>query len=182
MFGGGLMSGKIVLDSNAMKRAIARITYEVIERNKGTEHLCLVGIYSRGVLLAERIAGKIEELEGVRIPVGCLDITEYRDDKKSGTVRKESSIPFDVNNKRLIIVDDVIFTGRTARAAMDAIIDRGRPSCIQFAVLVDRGHRELPIHADYVGKNLPTSRLETVSVMMVESDNADQVELCGEGF
>lgn len=177
--GGDLMSGKIVLDSSAVRRAIARITYEIIERNKGTENLCLVGIYSRGVLLAERISGKIEELEGVRIPVGCLDITEYRDDKKSGNDRRESSIPFDVNNKRLIIVDDVIFTGRTARAAMDAIIDRGRPSRIQLAVLIDRGHRELPIHADYVGKNLPTSRAETVSVMMLEADGADRVELCG---
>lgn len=174
------MSGKTVLDESAMKRALARITYEIIERNKGTDNLCLVGIYSRGALIARRIADKILELEGVDIPVGCLDITEYRDDKKCGGERRESSIPFDVNGKRLIIVDDVIFTGRTARAAMDAIIDRGRPDRIQLAVLIDRGHRELPIRADYIGRNLPTSRSETVSVMMLESDDADRVELCGE--
>lgn len=163
-----------IMDENAMKRAIARITYEIIEKNKGVDNLCLVGIYSRGVHIANRIADKIHELEGVKVDIGELDITAYRDDGKRLSSDR-TNMEFDIKDKNLILVDDVIYTGRSTRAAIDAVINRGRPQSIQLAVLVDRGHRELPIRPDYVGKNLPTSRGEQVKVFVSESDETDKV-------
>ena len=165
----------VIMDENAMTRAVARISYEILERNKGAEDLCFIGIFSRGVCIAERIAAKLGELEGAAPEVGRLDITAYRDDEKCSDCSDRTDIPFDVKDKRVIIVDDVIFTGRTARAAIDAVMERGRPRNIQLAVLVDRGHRELPIRPDYVGKNVPTSRDESVKVMMKEIDENDMV-------
>lgn len=173
--GDGQSQKAVIMDENSVSRAIARISYEIIERNKGTENLCFVGILSRGVYIAERIAGKLMELEGVPTEVGSLDITAYRDDEKYSENVDRTDIPFDVRDKRVIIVDDVIFTGRSARAAIDAVMQRGRPKSIQLAVLVDRGHRELPIRPDYVGKNVPTSLDEAVKVMMKEVDGGDMV-------
>lgn len=163
------------MDGNAVSRAIARISYEIVERNKGTENLCFVGILSRGVYIAERIAAKLKELEGTAPEVGILDITAYRDDEKRSDGGGRTDIPFEVRDKRVIIVDDVIFTGRSARAAIEAVMNLGRPRSIQLAALVDRGHRELPIRPDYVGKNVPTSRDEAVKVMMSEIDGEDKV-------
>lgn len=160
-----------------MKRAVARITYEILERNKGSENLCLVGIYSRGVAFAKRIAAKIKELENVSIPCGALDITPFRDDMKPVVEDDKTSIPFEIKDKRVVIVDDVIYTGRSTRAAIDALIERGRPQSIQLAVLIDRGHKELPIRPDYVGKNLPTSRDEKVKVSVTEIDGQDNVSI-----
>lgn len=172
----GILNQKaVIMDGNAVSRAIARIAYEIIERNKGTENLCFIGILSRGVYIAERISGKINELEGVAADVGILDITAYRDDEKYSENVDRTDIPFDVKDKRVIIVDDVIFTGRSARAAIDAVMKRGRPKSVQLAALVDRGHRELPIRPDYVGKNVPTSLDESVKVMMKEVDGEDKV-------
>lgn len=171
----GNVQKAVIMDGNAVSRAIARISYEIIERNKGTENLCLIGILSRGVYIAERIAAKLSELEGVSPEAGILDITAYRDDEKHSDGADRTDIPFDVRDKRVIIVDDVIFTGRSARAAIDAVMKRGRPKSIQLAVLVDRGHRELPIRPDYVGKNVPTSLDEAVKVMMKEVDGDDKV-------
>lgn len=165
----------VIMDENAIKRAIARISYEIIERNKGTENICIIGIMSRGVYLAGRIADKLNELEGRRPEVGVLDITSYRDDEKHIPDSDNTDITFDIKNKRVILVDDVIYTGRSCRAAIDAIMSRGRPQSIQLAVLVDRGHRELPIRADYIGKNVPTSKDECVKVKVAESDNIEQV-------
>lgn len=165
----------VIMDENAISRAIARISYEIIERNKGTDNLCIIGIMTGGVNIAKRIAEKLSELEKNSIEAGVLDITSYRDDEKHIPDRDETSIGFDVKNKRIILVDDVIFTGRSARAAIDAIIKRGRPQSIQLAVLIDRGHREIPIRPDYVGKNLPTSREESVKVMMKELNGFDKV-------
>lgn len=173
--GDGQSQKAVIMDESAVSRAIARISYEIIERNKGTENLCFVGILSRGVYIAERIAGKLRELEGVPTEVGTLDITAYRDDEKYSENVDRTDISFDVRDKRVIIVDDVIFTGRSARAAIDAVMKRGRPKSIQLAVLVDRGHRELPIRPDYVGKNVPTSLDEAVKVMMKEVDDGDMV-------
>lgn len=167
----------VIMDENAMKRAVARITYEILERNKGAERLCIIGIFSRGVYIAKRIANKIFELENTTVKVGALDITPYRDDKKNSSHTDKTQIDFDVTNMRVIIVDDVIYTGRSTRAAIDALIERGRPESIQLAVLIDRGHRELPIRPDYVGKNLPTSHEETVKVMVKESDGFDSVTI-----
>ncbi len=160
-----------------MKRAIARITYEILERNKGTQDLCVIGIFSRGVALAKRIADKISELEKENIPCGALDITAFRDDKKPVNTADRTVIDFDISNKKVVIVDDVFYTGRSTRAAIDAIMGRGRPQSIQLAVLVDRGHRELPIRPDYVGKNLPTSREECVKVYVTETDGSDSVAI-----
>lgn len=174
MDGSQLNQKAVIMDENSMTRAIARISYEILERNKGAEKVCLVGVLSRGVHLAQRIAAKLEELEGAAVETGILDITAYRDDEKYSD-KDRTDIPFDVKDKRVIIVDDVIFTGRSARAAMDAVTKRGRPRSIQLAVLVDRGHRELPIRPDYVGKNVPTSREEAVKVLMKESDGSDKV-------
>ncbi len=162
-----------ILDGQAVCRAVTRISFEIIERG-GTENLCLVGLLSRGAVLAERIAAKISETEGRKIPLGTLDVTPFRDDEKRISA-DSSDIDFDVTGKRVVIVDDVIFTGRTARAAIDALLSRGRPEAIQLAVLIDRGHRELPIRADYIGKNLPTSRGEKVKVMVRETDGCDKV-------
>lgn len=165
----------VIMDENAVSRAIARISYEILERNKGAEKLCFIGILSRGAYIAERLAAKLSELEGAAPEVGILDITAYRDDEKCSDGTDRTDIPFDVKDKRVVIVDDVIFTGRSARAAIDAVMKRGRPQNIQLAALVDRGHRELPIRPDYVGKNVPTSLDEAVKVMMREIDGDDKV-------
>lgn len=170
----------ILLDEDGIRRALTRIAHEIVEKNKGVENLVLVGIRTRGVPLAQRIAAEIERIEGVRPPVGTLDITLYRDDLSllsyQPTVRG-TEIPVDIHGKTIILTDDVLFTGRTIRAALDALIDMGRPYIIQLAVLVDRGHRELPIRADYVGKNVPTSAREVVSVQLHELDGSEQVKL-----
>ncbi|GAA0767457.1 bifunctional pyr operon transcriptional regulator/uracil phosphoribosyltransferase PyrR [Clostridium subterminale] len=170
----------VLMDDKAIKRTLTRISHEIIEKNKGTENLVLLGIKSRGVPLANRIAELINMFEGEEVEVGSVDITKYRDDlKKPENLKEHNSIELgvDITGKRIILVDDVLFTGRSVRAAIDAIIDRGRPEMIQLAVLVDRGHRELPIRADYVGKNIPTSRKEDISVQLVEKDGVDCVSL-----
>lgn len=167
-----------ILDREAISRSIMRIAHEIIEKNKGTAELCVVGIRNRGVYIAKRLAECIKKIEGKDIAVGALDITLYRDDLALASgqplVRK-TEIDFDINDKKLVLVDDVLYTGRTIRAALDALIDFGRPKSIQLAVLVDRGHRELPIRADFVGKNIPTSKQETVEVHLEESDGSDAV-------
>lgn len=171
----GLVPKAEILDESAIARAVTRISFEIIERNKGTDGLCLIGLFSRGAVLAKRIAAKIAEVEGSEVPVGLLDITPFRDDKPTDGAEDSSEISFDITDKRVVIVDDVIFTGRTARAAIDGLMKRGRPMLIQLAALIDRGHRELPIRADYIGKNLPTSHEETVKVMVAELDGCDKV-------
>ncbi len=175
----GLVVKAEILDESAISRAVTRISFEILERNKGTEGLCLVGLFSRGAVLAKRIAAKIAEVEGSEVPVGLLDITPFRDDKPRTDAEDNSLIDFDITDKRVVIVDDVIFTGRTARAAIEGLISRGRPMLIQLAALIDRGHRELPIRADYIGKNLPTSSEETVKVMVSELDGCDKVVIYG---
>ncbi len=167
-----------LMDERAMQRALVRISHEIIERNKGVCDVVIVGICRRGVTLAERIAAHIKRIEGVKVPVGILDITLYRDDLSSIEDQAQVNstlIDFSVLNKTVILVDDVLYTGRTVRSALDALIDLGRPKSIQLAVLVDRGHRELPIRADYVGKNVPTSRQEIIAVQVSEFDNCEQV-------
>ena len=168
-----------VMDALAIQRALVRIAHEILERNKGTEELALIGIRSRGVHLAERIRKRIGEIEGgVPPPFGVVDITLYRDDLDRGVQNpmvQGTDIPFPVDGRRILLVDDVLFTGRTVRAAMDALVDFGRPQSIQLAVLVDRGHRELPIRADYVGKNLPTAPSQQVRVLLAETDGIDAV-------
>ncbi|WP_243386759.1 bifunctional pyr operon transcriptional regulator/uracil phosphoribosyltransferase PyrR [Bacillus kexueae] len=176
------MQKAIVLDDQAIRRSLTRISHEIIERNKGIDDCILVGIKTRGIYIAKRLSERIEKFEGQQIPVGELDITLYRDDLTQKTEDKEplvkgANIPFDITNKKIILVDDVLYTGRTVRAAMDAIIDNGRPAQIQLAVLVDRGHRELPIRADYVGKNIPTSSTEKIVVELMEVDDQDQVTI-----
>ena len=169
-----------IMSSAEFERALKRIAHEVIERNKGAGDVALVGIHTRGVPLAERLAGLIERFEGSRPPVGKLDITLYRDDLTEISLQpivRRTEVDFDVHGAKIVLVDDVLYTGRTARAALDAIIDMGRPAAIQYAVMVDRGHRELPIRADYVGKNVPTSRSEIVHVRLREVDGEDGVEL-----
>ncbi|MFA6357459.1 MAG: bifunctional pyr operon transcriptional regulator/uracil phosphoribosyltransferase PyrR [Candidatus Omnitrophota bacterium] len=167
-----------ILDQDGINRAIMRIAHEIIERNKGALGLCVVGIRNRGVYLAQRIAECIKTIEGVGVATGALDITLYRDDLALASgqplVRK-TEIDFDINDQNLILVDDVLYTGRTIRAALDALIDFGRPKSIQLAVLVDRGHRELPIRADFVGKNIPTSSKESVEVHLQKPDGSDEV-------
>lgn len=172
----------IVLDEQAIRRALTRIAHEIIEKNKGIDDIVLVGIRTRGIYLANRLAERIKQIEGKKVPVGDLDITLYRDDLSKKTedldpLVKEANIENDIHNKKVILVDDVLYTGRTVRAAMDALIDLGRPSSIQLAVLVDRGHRELPIRADYVGKNIPTSSSEKIVVELTEIDQLDQVSI-----
>ncbi|MDI9413088.1 MAG: bifunctional pyr operon transcriptional regulator/uracil phosphoribosyltransferase PyrR [Bacillota bacterium] len=167
-----------ILDGAQIRRALTRISHEIVENNRGTDRLLLVGIRTRGVPLAKRIAQMIKEIEGVEVDVGELDISLYRDDLSSVAeqpVVNHTSVPVDVTGKVVVMVDDVLFTGRTARAGLDAVMDLGRPKCIQLAVLVDRGHRELPIRADFVGKNLPTSIKEIVSVRLQEIDQDDRV-------
>ncbi|HZG61163.1 MAG TPA: bifunctional pyr operon transcriptional regulator/uracil phosphoribosyltransferase PyrR [Anoxybacillus sp.] len=176
------MQKAVVLDEQAIRRALTRIAHEIIERNKGIENCVLVGIKTRGIYLARRLAERIEQIEGTAIPVGELDITLYRDDLTTKTHDKEplvkgTDVPFDITNKKVILVDDVLFTGRTVRAAMDALMDLGRPAQIQLAILVDRGHRELPIRADFVGKNIPTSSSEMIVVELNEIDELDQVSI-----
>jgi pyrimidine operon attenuation protein/uracil phosphoribosyltransferase len=167
-----------VLDGPGIARAITRIAHEIVEKNKGVEGVVLIGLRSRGVELAQRIAARLAEIEGATVPVGALDITLYRDDfGKAATqpLLRRTEIPFSIDGKKVVLVDDVLFTGRTTRAALDGLMDLGRPCLVQLAVLVDRGHRELPIRADYVGKNLPTSTQEAVQVFMSEEDGVDKV-------
>lgn len=169
-----------VMNGEAMGRSLKRIAHEILERNRGCEGLCLVGIHSRGAPMARRLAAQLKDIEGKDVPCGTLNITLYRDDVGELTdipVLLDSCLPFDVKDKTIILVDDVIFTGRTARAAMEAIISRGRPAGIQLAAFVDRGHRELPIKPDYVGKNVPTSRDESISVCFTETDGIDCVDI-----
>lgn len=172
---------KEIWDKLAMKRALVRITYEIIERNKGVEDLVLVGIKTRGVYLARRMRDRLKEVEKVDVPVGELDITPYRDDRKNDFSQEKipdlEPMDLDITNKNVVLVDDVLYTGRTIKAAMDALIANGRPKSISVAVLVDRGHRELPIKADFVGKNIPTSLNEQVSVNVSEIDGVDSIEL-----
>ena len=171
---------KIIMDSDAMRRALVRISHEIVEKNKGVNNVVLVGIRTRGVPLAQRLCKQIAQIEGVTLPVGSLDITLYRDDLSTlayNPVIKETDIDFDLNGKTVILVDDVLFTGRTIRSALDALIDMDRPKAIQLAVMVDRGHKELPIRADFVGKNVPTSTSESVDVAFVEIDGRDEVSL-----
>ncbi|HNR05184.1 MAG TPA: bifunctional pyr operon transcriptional regulator/uracil phosphoribosyltransferase PyrR [Bacillota bacterium] len=169
-----------IMDEKALDRALTRISHEIIERNKGVEGLVLLGIKTRGVSLAKRLCEKIRNIEGNVLPVGTLDITRHRDDiKDMKDIPRENltDISFDINGMKVVLVDDVLYTGRTVRAAMDAIVEIGRPLSIQLAVLVDRGHRELPIRADYVGKNVPTSRSEMIIVNVGEVDGKDAVLL-----
>lgn len=168
-----------VLTESDIQRIITRIAHEIIERNKGAGNLALVGVRTRGVYLAKRLAEEISRTEKERVEVGMLDISLYRDDVATHpTIEiQKTEIPFDVTGKNLVLVDDVLFTGRSVRAAMDALTDFGRPQTVQLAVLIDRGHRELPIRADYVGKNLPTSRKEDVKVSLVEVDGVDSVSI-----
>ncbi len=172
------MTARQIMTADDLRRAVVRISHEIIEKHGGTERLALVGIQRRGVPLARRIVDAIEAHEGVRLPVGKLDITFYRDDLSMVAhqpIVKGTDLPFDVNHVTVVIVDDVLFTGRTVRAAMDALMDFGRPSAIRLAVLVDRGHRELPIRADHVGKNVPTASDEVVHVHVTEVDGTDEV-------
>lgn len=174
---------KDLLGDKDIDRVLSRMAHEIIERNKGSENLCLIGIQRGGVHLAKRLSAKIREIEHVAVPVGSLDISLYRDDiglRAGHPVVRRTDIPFRLNDVRVVLVDDVLFTGRSIRAAMDALMDFGRPSQIQLAVLIDRGHRELPIRADYVGKNIPTSRAETVEVHLAEEGADDRVLICSE--
>ncbi|WP_430614924.1 bifunctional pyr operon transcriptional regulator/uracil phosphoribosyltransferase PyrR [Enterococcus sp. AZ122] len=172
-----MMPKKEVVDAVTMKRALTRISYEIIERNKGIQDIVLVGIKTRGIYIAQRLAERLKQLEDIDVPVGELDITLYRDDVKDMEEPElhSSDVPVSIEGKEVILVDDVLYTGRTIRAAMDAVMDLGRPRKISLAVLVDRGHRELPIRADYVGKNIPTSKTEEIIVEMEERDGADRI-------
>jgi pyrimidine operon attenuation protein / uracil phosphoribosyltransferase len=172
----------IVMDAERISRSVARIAHEILERNRGVEDLAFIGIRARGVPLANRLAAQILELAGVAVPTGSLDITLYRDDLMRHAVApqpviRRTEIPFSLDDKLILLVDDVLYTGRTIRAALDALIDYGRPRAIQLVALVDRGHRELPIRADYVGRNIPTSRQQSVQVRLVEIDGRDEVEV-----
>jgi len=169
-----------IMDQEGIRRALTRIAHEILEKNAGTKDLVLIGIRRRGVPLASRLSEKIKEIEGTSIPLGILDITLYRDDLSQldyhPQVRK-TEVPFSITDKKVVMVDDVLYTGRTVRAAMDALMDLGRPKLIQLAVLIDRGHRELPIRADFVGKNVPTSRKEVIQVSLLEIDGEDKVTI-----
>jgi pyrimidine operon attenuation protein/uracil phosphoribosyltransferase len=174
----------VVMDADRMARTLTRIAHEILERNRGVEELALVGIRTRGVPLARRLARTIAEISRHDLPTGALDITLYRDDLMRHAVGaqpvvRSTEIPFSIDDKRILLVDDVLYTGRTIRAALDALIEFGRPKAIQLVVLVDRGHRELPIKADYVGKNLPTALSQSVQVHLVETDGGDEVEIEG---
>ncbi|MDE3019562.1 MAG: bifunctional pyr operon transcriptional regulator/uracil phosphoribosyltransferase PyrR [Nitrospirota bacterium] len=169
---------KLIMDGHEVGRALTRIAHEILERNKGVEGLALVGIRTGGVHLAHRLAKRIQSIEGGAVPIGDLDITLYRDDlalRKDQPILRKTSIPFNISDLKVVLVDDVLFTGRTIRAAMDGLIDLGRPAEIQLAVLVDRGHRQLPIKATYIGKNIPTSRDENVQVFLEEEGEEDRV-------
>ncbi len=174
------MPSKIVMSAEDIKRTLARIAHEVVERNRTADKLLLIGMHTRGVPLARRLATIIEDFEGTVIPVGALDIGPYRDDLSlldQQPVIQGTDIPVSIDGKSIVLVDDVLYTGRSIRAAMDALIDRGRPESIQLAVLIDRGHREMPIRADYVGKNMPSSRNEEIQVQLKETDNIDEVAI-----
>ena len=173
------MNGRRIMTADEIRRAVIRISHEIVEKQAGAAGLVLVGIQRRGVPLAHRIAGAILEHEGVRLPVGALDIEFYRDDTRLGhaPLVKGTDLPFDIDGATVVLVDDVLYTGRTVRAAMDALREFGRPQAVRLAVLVDRGHRELPIRADHVGKNVPTSRDEVVRVRVHEVDDEDSVEI-----
>lgn len=169
---------RLIMDENGINRVLVRIAHEILERNKGVKDLAIIGIRSGGVYITKRIANIIKEIEKVEVPTGIIDITLYRDDLRAGTHKprlRKTEIPFSVDEKKIVLIDDVLYTGRTIRAALDAIMDFGRPKHIQLAVLIDRGHRELPIRADYVGKNLPTSRAESVHVTLKEECGEDKV-------
>ena len=174
------MPKKIIMNAEDIRRTLARVAHEIIERNKVTAHLILIGLHTRGVPLARRLASNIERFEESKLPVGALDFSLYRDDLSSLEVPpliQRTDIPADIDGKSIILVDDVLYTGRSIRAAMDALIDLGRPLSIQLAVLIDRGHREMPIRADYVGKNIPSARQEEIQVQMVETDGIDEVAI-----
>jgi pyrimidine operon attenuation protein/uracil phosphoribosyltransferase len=171
------------MDAESIARALTRIAHEILERNRDTAGLALVGIRNRGVPLAHRLAKRLEELHGHDLPTGILDINLYRDDLSliaDHPILRKTEIPFDVDGAKIVLVDDVLFTGRTVRAALEGLLDLGRPDWIQLMVLVDRGHREVPIRADYVGKNIPTSRVEQVEVRLTETDGTDEVLLLNE--
>ena len=173
-----IVKKNVIMDSEAIRRALVRIAHEIIEKNKGVEDVVIVGIRTRGVPLAQRIAAEINAIENCEMTVGMLDITLYRDDLSTlgyNPVVHGTDINFDLSGKHVVLVDDVLYTGRTIRAALDAVIDMGRPKTIQLAVLVDRGHKELPIRADYVGKNVPTSQKETIEGVLNEIDGTDEV-------
>lgn len=174
------MPAKIVMTAEDIRRTLARIAHEIIERNKVTDHLILVGIHTRGVPLAKRLAANIESYENSKLVVGALDFSLYRDDlpaSEAKSIVQSTDIPADIDGKSIVLVDDVLYTGRSIRAAMDALIDLGRPHSIQLAVLIDRGHREMPIRADYVGKNIPSARHEDIQVRLVETDGIDEVAI-----
>jgi pyrimidine operon attenuation protein/uracil phosphoribosyltransferase len=175
-----MINKSVIMDEAAIRRALTRIAHEIIERNKGVEDCIIVGIKTRGIYLAQRLVERIELIENVKVPVGELDITFYRDDlqhKSEDAILQGSQLPDQITGKTVILVDDVLYTGRTVRAALDALIDNGRPRMIQLAVLVDRGHRELPIRPDFVGKNVPTARTEIVDVQLAEVDVMDIVSI-----
>ena len=178
------MSGRQIMSADDLRRALVRIAHEIVERNGGTDDLVMVGVRSRGVPLAQRLATLVEEHEGVEVPVGSLDITYYRDDltkiAHAPIVKRTDAVP-ELTGKTVVLVDDVLFTGRTVRAALDAITDHGRPTAVRLAVIVDRGHRELPIRPDHVGKNLPTSLDENVQVRLSETDGVDEVVIARSG-
>ncbi|MCM0582070.1 bifunctional pyr operon transcriptional regulator/uracil phosphoribosyltransferase PyrR [Weissella diestrammenae] len=170
------MTVKEIVDAMSMQRALTRITYEIIEKNKGVNNLVIVGIKTRGVFVAQRIAERLQQLENAEIPVVELDISTYRDDTNE-RISRVSDLGVSIDDKRIVLVDDVLYTGRTIRAALDALMDNGRPAAVNLAVLVDRGHRELPIRADFVGKNIPTAASERIKVKMAEIDGLDSVEI-----
>jgi len=175
---------RVVMDAEGIDRSLTRIAYEILEKNKGLADIVLIGIRTGGIYLANRLRDKIARIEGVEVPLGILDITLYRDDLLTNRKKPhlgKTDIPFDLDGKKVVLIDDVLFTGRTIRAAMDGLIDFGRPKLIQLAVLIDRGHRELPIRADFVGKNLPSSLWEDVSVYLTEKDGKDQVVIETDG-
>jgi pyrimidine operon attenuation protein / uracil phosphoribosyltransferase len=170
----------VVMDADRMSRTLTRIAHEIVERNRGLDSVALIGVRSRGVPLAKRLAARLQEISGAAVPTGALDITLYRDDLMRNPVGpqplvRSTEIPFSIDDRVIVLVDDVLYTGRTVRAALDELIDFGRPRAIQLVVMVDRGHRELPIKADYVGKNVPTSHTESVAVRLVETDGTDEV-------
>jgi len=176
----------VVMDADRMSRSLTRIAHEIVERNRGIDDLALVGIRERGVPLARRIAVELNRISNTDVPTGALDITLYRDDLMRQAVGpqplvRSTDIPFDIDNRVILLVDDVLYTGRTIRAALDALIDFGRPRAIQLVVLIDRGHRELPVKADYVGKNVPTSRRESIQVRLQEVDGHDEVVIQSDG-
>ena len=177
------MAERQILNQEDIRRALARIAHEILERNRGADGLVLVGIYTRGVILANRLAGNIAEYEGSIVPVAALDISLYRDDlqARSSPVVKPTDIPVSIQGKKVVLVDDVLYTGRTIRAALDALNDFGRPSQVQLAILLDRGHRELPIRADYVGQNIPTALDEQVKVRLIDADGLDEVAIIPSG-